>query len=262
MTNLVIGNTSQLSNYFPESYTKISSRNIDIKFLTSQKWMNVFLCFGQSKKNVVDAETYDTINYELTKSLIEILLPISKKIIIYSTCELWNKKSGPITIDDSFEFFETPYTMSKFKISELILQNEKYQEKVYIIFPFNFNCFSRKKDFLFGKIFHSIINKEKVEIGNTYFYRDMIHPSFVVQESINCVNNKIVGSGRMIFVNDFIRDLYKHFNMKYDSYVKEVWSNYIEYEKRNEFYLKSEKCLFSYDNLLEKTIIDLEKIRL
>ena len=97
-----------------------------------------------------------------------------------------------------------------------------------------------------------------IEIGDTYFYRDIVHPNFVVQQSIKSTDHKIIGSGRLIFVNDFIRDLYKNFNMNYDDYVVENISKYNEYEKRKEYYLKSQKNLYTYENLLVDTINDLK----
>ena len=54
-------------------------------------------------------------------------------------------------------------------------------------------------------------SREKIEIGDTYFYRDIIHPKYVVERSILADKDEIVGSGRLTFINDFIRNLY-HFS--------------------------------------------------
>ena len=43
--NLVIGNTSQLSKYFPDDYRKISSRNINDNDLHG-KWDSVYITFA------------------------------------------------------------------------------------------------------------------------------------------------------------------------------------------------------------------------
>jgi hypothetical protein len=130
---------------------------------------------------------------------------------------------------------------------------------VFIIYPFNFNSIYRSDDFLFGKIFNSIINKKKIEIGYTYFYRDIVHPKFVVDKSISARGHEIIGSGRLTFVNDFIRDLYQHYQMDYDEYVIENFDKYNEYDKRKEYYLNSKKPLYTYMQLLKDTISDIDK---
>ena len=258
MKNLVIGNTSQLSYFFPENYIKISSRNIDFNFLKENEWNEVYLCFGESRKYLPDTSEYDKVNYELTKKIIEILNDKSEKIVVYSTCELWNKYSGSIEVSYSFDFYQTPYLDSKYKISKFVIENRSLKNTI-LLYPFNFNSVYRTKDFLFGKIFDSIINKKRISIGNTYFYRDIIHPNFVVENSIKAKENAIIGSGRLTFINDFIRDLYDKFNLNYENYVFENIGNFVEYEKTNEYYLKSGKCLYSYENLLENTKKDIEK---
>lgn len=254
--NLVIGNTAQLSYDFPEDYVKISSRNINYDYLKQQRWNRVYICFGESRKFIKDIEIYDEINFKMTVNLINILKDISQNIIVYSTCELWNKYEGKIDISMPFDFFSTPYQHSKYKLTNFILKN---YDNVLIMYPFNFNSIHRSTDFLFGKIFKSIIHKTKIDIGNTYFYRDLIHPKFVVNESINSNTHKIIGSGRLTFVNDFIRDLYKYYDMNYDEYVIENKSQ--DYIKRSEYYLKSDYCLYDYNQLLRDTIEDINKIK-
>jgi nucleoside-diphosphate-sugar epimerase len=258
MNNLVIGNTSQLSYYFPEDYIKISSRNIDFDYLKSINWNRVYICIGESRKFLQDIKVYDDINFYLTLQIIESLKDVSRNIIIYSTCELWNQYDGQISVKNSFNFYSTSYLQSKYKISKFIIDNKKDYSNVTVLYPFNFNSIYRNSNFLFGKIFNSIIEKKVIEIGDTYFYRDIIHPNFVVQESINATSHKIIGSGRMIYVNDFIRDIYTHFNMKYEDYIIENISKFNEYEKRKEYYLSSPKNLYSYDMLLNDTIKDIK----
>lgn len=257
MDNLIIGNTSQLSNYFPKDYLKISSRNIDKNFIKSKKWNRVFLCFGESRKFVNNPDIHNKINFEYTIEVINFLIPYCEKIIVYSTCELWNKYSGQIDLNLPFNFYETNYIKSKYNLTNHILKNDLYKN-VIILFPFNFNSIYRTQDFLFGKIFYSIINKVKIKIGDTYFYRDMIHPKHVVEESIHTNSNTIVGSGRLVFVNDFIRDIYSSFNMRYDDYIIEEFNHFNEYEKRNEYYLKTKKYLYHYNNLLTETLNDIK----
>jgi nucleoside-diphosphate-sugar epimerase len=258
MNNLVIGNTSQLSFYFPEDYIKISSRNLDINDLKSKNWNRVYICIGESRKFIQNIKLYDDINFYLTLDIIDALKDSSRNIIIYSTCELWNQYDGQISIDNNFNFYSTPYLQSKFKISKFILDNKKDYSNVIVLYPFNFNSIHRNTNFLFGKIFNSIVEKKVIEIGDTYFYRDIIHPNFVVKESICATSHKIIGSGRMVYVNDFIRDLYERFNMKYDEYIIENKSKFNEYEKRKEYYLGSKENLYSYNSLINDTIKDIK----
>ena len=260
MNNLVIGNTSQLSNYFPEDYLKISSRDIDFENLKRKKWKKIFLCFGESRKNLTNEMGYFEINFDLTIKAIDELKDFADKIIVYSTCELWNKYDGPINIDMTFDFFNTPYLNSKYKLSKYIIDNDELYNNIVIIYPFNFNSPYRKSEFLFGKVFESIIKNKKVEIGDTYFYRDIIHPKFVVEESIKADRSKIIGSGRMIFVNDFIRDLVNYFSLNYEELFIEKRYKYKEYSKVKEYYLGSDKVLYSYNRLLEDTIKDIKII--
>jgi len=259
MKNLIIGNTSQLSYYFPDDYIKISSRNIDKKFITSQNWDRVYICFGESRKFIDDIRMHDDVNFYYTLEIINLLKNNSKSIIVYSTCELWNQVDGKIDLSMNFNFYSTPYLQSKYRLSKHIISNKSEYFNVFVLYPFNFNSTYRNEDFLFGKIFNSIINKKIIEIGNTYFYRDIIHPKFVVDKSIKAFENEIIGSGRLIFVNDFIRDIYKYFKMDYNQYIIENISKYKEYEKVKEYYYNSNICQYSYDDLLSDTILDIEK---
>lgn len=257
MDNLVIGSTSQLSYYFPDDYIKIPSRNINYDSLLSKKWDRVFICLGESRKFIDNIELYDDINFYLTLDIIEKFKNISNKIIVYSTCELWNQYDGSVSLSMDYNFYSTPYIQSKYKLTKLITDNQENYHNVIILYPFNFNSIIRDNNFLFGKIFNSIINKTKIEIGDTYFYRDLIHPIHVVNESINSTSHQLVGSGRLTFVNDFIRDLYKHYGLSYESLVVEHKDKFNEYERRKEYYLKSEFNQYDYSQLLKDTINDI-----
>ena len=257
INNLVIGNTSQLSHFFPNEYIKISSRDINFKSLLEINWDRVFICIGESRKFIDEIEMYEKVNFDLTLEIINKLKFISNKIIIYSTCELWNKYDGRIDISLPINFYETPYLNSKYKICNYILNNQKEFKNVIILFPFNFNSIYRDNNFLFGKIFNSIINKTKIEIGDTYFYRDLIHPKYVVKKSIELNLHSIIGSARLTFVNDFIRDLYKKNELNYEDFVIENKNKFNEYERKKEYYLKNDYCLYSYTELLNDTLYDI-----
>lgn len=81
----------------------------------------------------------------------------------------------------------------------------------------------------------------------------------MVNQSINSHSHKINGSGRTVYVNDFIRDLYSHYGLKYEDFVIENRDKYNEYEKRKEYYLKSQSNLYSYSELFKDTVEDINK---
>lgn len=258
--NLIIGSTSQLSYYFPEDYVRISSREIDYTFISSEHWNRVFICFGESRKFIEDFKIHEDINFRLTMQVVDALKDRADSIVVYSTCELWNQYDGKIDMSMNYNFYSSLYLQSKYKLSRHISTSDRYRN-VFVIYPFNFNSTKRDSNFLFGKVFDSIINKKKIEIGDTYFYRDIVHPKYVAEESIKAQGHLIVGSGRLTFVNDYIRDLYSHYGMEYGEYVTEVRGAYSEYEKRKEYYLRSDKCLYSYKQLLSDTIEEIDSIK-
>lgn len=256
MNNLIIGNTSQLSHYFPDEYEKISSRNIDFNYYKTRKYDRIFICFAEQRTFIEnDTKIFNDINFDYTIKVIDELKNCCNKIIFYSTCELWNNCEGSISIDDDYNYNWSPYISSKELITKYIKTN---YDNVIIIYPFNFNSPHRKPGFLFSKIFDSLINNKKIEIGDTYFYRDIIHPKYVVERSILCNEDEIVGSGRLIFVNDFIRKLYEFMDMKYEDYVTENFNNNLK-TKRKTFWKESNKCL--YEKLIEDTVDELKKIK-
>jgi len=256
MKNLVIGDTSQLSNYFPDDYMKISSRNIDFEYHKIQKYDRIFLCFADQRTFIEDCLTpFMDINYTYTIKIIDELKNCCNKIIFYSTCELWNNIDGPVNLDTEYNYNYSPYIKSKEMITNYIKKN---YTNVIILYPFNFNSPHRKPGFLFSKIFNSIIYEEKIEIGDTYFYRDIIHPKYVVERSLLCDCDEIVGSGRLTHINDFIRSLYNNMNMNYDDYVIENFNNNLNV-KRQTFWQESTTC--KYKKIMEDTINEIKKIK-
>jgi len=253
MKNLVIGNTSQLSYYFPNDYIKISSRNIEF---TNEQYDRVYICFAEQRTYIQNNKNifYDT-NIDYTSNLIDYYSNYSNKIIVYGTSELWNNCNCAIDIQTPFNYKSTDYIDSKKFIIEKIKNN---YENVIVLHPFNFNSIHRKSGFLFSKIFDSIIYEKHITIGNTYFYRELLHPKFVVEQSIKATEDQVIGSGRVIFVNDFIRSLYSYFSMSYDDFVTEdIKESFTSNEKI--FYLKSKQ--FLYNNLYNDTIREIENIK-
>lgn len=231
MKNLVIGNTSQLSFYFPSDYLKISSREIP-DFIFQEEWEKVFICFAEQRTYIIEDNSFEKINFDYTLSVIKKIH--ANKIVYYSTAELWNNCHGEICTDMPFNYHNSGYIRSKQMITNYL---KSLNKNIIIIYPFNFNSVNRKPPFLFGKIFDSLINKKKINIGDTYYYRDLLHPSDVVDNSINATNDLIVGGGSLIFVNEFIRDLYNEFELKYENYVTEDLSIKSIY-RENIFYSK------------------------
>jgi nucleoside-diphosphate-sugar epimerase len=260
MNSLIIGNTAQLSYYFPQEYERISSRDVDFDFYKDKFYDRIFFCFGENRTYIEEAtDMFVKTNVYYTLDLLRFFADKCNKLVIYGTSELWNNCEGPITIKTIPKFNKSPYIDSKailtIAIHQMQLETFTYKN-VIILHPFNFNSFHRKGQFLFGKIFDSILNKKHIEIGDTYFYRDMVHPKHVAERSILAKEDEIVGSGRLTFVNDFIRDLYNSFDMKYEDYVLENMNNNLKI-KRGIYYLQSQEHLYS--SLLEDTLTDILK---
>jgi nucleoside-diphosphate-sugar epimerase len=256
--NLVIGETSQLAYYFPAEYVKISSRNVDVDYLRSQPWDAVYLTFAEQRIYDVNID-YETPNYTYTLALIEAVLDTAQKIVVYSSCDLWNQCSGEITLATPFNYRATnDYLPMKeklvFRIQELRQTDPRYQ-KVVIIHPFYFNSGYRSSYFLFGKIFESIRQHKKIELGNTYFYRDMVHTTYMVHRSILATQDEIVGAGRLYHVNDFIRDLYFQCGLKYEDFVTE---NIVHNTRLPSIFYAKQNQVYSYKRLLQDTVVDLD----
>ena len=259
MTNLIIGNTSQLAPYFPDSYLGISSRDIDFSLYENSQFDRVIVTFAEQRTYIMDNEKmFIDVNVDKTLEVIKFFAGRAKYVVVYGTCELWNNAEGPINIETPFKYNYSPYRKSK----ELMIEEIKALglNNILILHTFNFNSPYRKAGFLFSKIFNSIINKETIEIGDTYFYRDLIHPEYVVSRSMKALEDEIVGMGRLVFVNDFIRELYSSQNMEYEKYVKEDLSKSFT-GPRNIFYADVRRPRYTYEDLLNDTINDIRQFK-
>lgn len=225
--NLVIGSTAQLSNYFPDTFARVSSRS-NLMSYTHKTWDTVYVCFGENRTYLAHStdssirdQFYD-INHKLTVNVVKMFLDISRRIVVYSTAELWNDCNGPVGIVTPFQYNPNHYIQSKYNMSLELKDRQKYPN-VSIAYPFNFNGVYRRGDFLFGKVFYSILNKKQIELGDTYYYRDILHPKWAADESmVDRVGvDFMIGSGRLVFVNDLIRSLYEAFGLNYCDFVTE-----------------------------------------
>jgi GDP-D-mannose dehydratase len=193
--------------------------------------------------------------------IIEKILDVSSRIVIFTSCELWSKSSGIISIDTPPNFdISNQYTISKLllfnRIKELRKRDERYR-KIVLIHPFYFNSVHRSNYFLFGKIFDSIIKEKQIEVGNLDFYRDMIHTKFMVEKCMDADKDLMMGSGKLFNVRDFISELYHIFDMPYSEYVKESMT-----VKPNDKFIRADvNWNYSYNDLLEDTIKDIENAR-
>lgn len=263
MKNLVIGDTSQLARYFPDSFVKISSRSIDYSYLSSQHWDSVYICFAEQRTFMANDplnQEFNDVNFFLVKRVIDNLK--ANRIFYYSTAELWNDLSGPIHTDTPFQFKPNNYTLSKYNITVELLNKNKYPN-VSIVYPFNFNSIYRKSGYLFSKIFESIIEKKPITIGDTYYYRDIIHPYMVVDSTLKhdkTGEDFIVGSGRLTYVKDLIVELYRRMGMDYNQYVTENIQSVSHY--RNKMFYNSTTVLeYGTETVINKTVDELLSVK-
>lgn len=253
--NLIIGSTAQQSYFYPDDYIRISSRNIDIGYLESGTFDSVYLPFAEQR--IYDGGVdYMSVNADLTIEILEAVLPRCQKAVVFGTCELWSGMSGTVEIDTPFDFAPSGYCDSKYEMISRIKARRKEDSlwnKVVIIHPFYFNSSYRSDYFLFGKIFDSIIENRKIEIGSLDFYRDMVHAKFFVKKVIESDSDMLVGSGRLFNVKDFVYDLYSEFGMDPDRYI-----TYNKSYKANEKFIRPRvEWNYTYSDLLRETVEDI-----
>jgi hypothetical protein len=95
MSNLIIGDTSQLSHFFPKNYERISSRNINFEEIKKKQYDRIYLLFAEQRTFMDDdIDLFKKINFDYTIEVIDELIDFCENIVIYSTSELWNKYDG------------------------------------------------------------------------------------------------------------------------------------------------------------------------
>jgi nucleoside-diphosphate-sugar epimerase len=255
MKNLIIGSTSQLNYFFPHDWDRISSRNINFKEIKNKNYNSIFILFAEQRTFInKDENFFNEINVTYTLKVINELKSFCKKIIIYSTSELWNNYDGQVSLDLPFNYFYTPYIKSKEILCTIINENKKDYSNIHIVYPFNFNSPFRKNGFLFSKIFDCIINKKKISVGNLDLLRDIIHPSIIVNNSIDISDDIMIGSGQLINIKNFVSDLMRLSNMEYCDYIIEEKEK--NFNKRNNYYSKNSYS--NYNDLLNLTNYDIQ----
>lgn len=258
--SLLIGSTSQLSYYFPSNYDRISSRNIDYNFIVNGNYENVYILFAEQRTFLNQNDKfYLDINFNYTIDLINKIKNHVKRIIVYSTSELWNNYDGKVSLNQKFDYNYTPYIKSKEVLCDYINENKIEYNNIYIVYPFNFNSIYRKEGYLFSKIFYSLINKSMTEVGDLNFNRDIIHPSIIVKESISLNQDILIGSGELVNIKDFVNDLFLLHNLNFHDYIKINSKNNLPNQRKNYF---SEINYSNYDELLKLTYNDIRKNKL
>lgn len=256
MKNLIIGETSQLRYYFPENYDVISSRDIRFNEICEKQYNRIYLLFAEQRTYLNEnLDFYKKINVDYTIEVINNIKNYCGEIVIYGTSELWNQYSGPININLPFNYSDSNYIKSK----DIMVQeiHNKFNN-VKIVHPFNFNSIYRKGDFLFGKIFDSILNKKKIIIGDININRDIVHPKVIVNESLNAKNDIIVGSGYLTNLENFIINLYGEFGCDFSEFVK--INNDTKFKNfRKEYFC--EKSFSTPDELKKLTCYDIRNYK-
>jgi nucleoside-diphosphate-sugar epimerase len=200
---------------------------------------------------------FDKINVDYTLNVINKIKNISKKIIVYSTSELYNLHSGPVGVHSTPYYTYTPYIASKeLMVDKINKLRHKEHLDIIIITPFTFNSPYRSGGFLYNRFLSVILEGKKIEIGNIDFERDMVHPSVVAKASFTSDKDIVVGSGVLTNIRQFYVDLLKNFSINYDDYVTE--NNDIFINKRKPYFAST---YTPYTNLLNDTTNDIKKYK-
>ena len=256
MHSLIIGGNSQISQYLPVDFERISARDLDLTLYEDKFYDRVFICFAEQRTFLDDYDLFYKINVELTYKILSFFQTRCNKLIYYSTSELWNNIEGAININMDYNYNETPYIQTKHLMCDII-KNLNFKN-VIILYPYNFNSPYRKEGFLFSKIFNSIIYEKEITVGDVNFYRDLIHPKYLADVSLTCTCDAIIGSGRLINIHDFIYDLYESFDLNMYDFIKFDKINNLK-NKRKINYLDS--FLLRYTKIKEDTIYDIKKFK-
>ena len=238
-------------------YDRISSRNINYESIINKKYDSIYILFAEQRTFLNEDENFFIkINVDYTIEVIDNLKNHCKRIVVFSTSELWNNYDGEVSVYNKFDYNYSPYIKSKEILSNYLNEHKEKYENVRIIYPFNFNSPFRKEGFLFSKIFDSLINQKENFVGNLNFERDIIHPSIIVKESIITNEDVLIGSGELINIRSFINDLFHLHNLNFDDYIKSDSKNNLPNHRKN--YLSKIKYS-DYSELLNLTYDDVRK---
>ena len=91
--NLIIGNTSQLSHFFPkEGNVFISSRNINFEEIKLKRYKKIFILFAEQRTFLKEEDNFFIdVNVKYTLKVVDKLKDYCDFVVVYSTSELWNR---------------------------------------------------------------------------------------------------------------------------------------------------------------------------
>ena len=201
--NLVIGDTSQLSYYFPKSFDRISSRNID--YSSMGEYERIYICFAEQRTFKSDANFID-INYHYTLDVIDKILSKTNEVVFYSTAMLWeNLEQYDITADFSYNE-NNKYLVSK----EMISKELERKKNVIVHYPCNFNSCQRKNGYLFSKLIDACRGKQ-IETGNLNFDREVVYASYITDISTKSKCSQVIAPGYLVNIEKYFRDTINSF---------------------------------------------------
>ena len=88
----------------------------------------------------------------------------------------------------------------------------------------------------------------------------MVHPRYVVKESLRAETHTMIGAGYAINVNEVIRDLYGALNLDYEKYVTETVKEHERMMKPRTYYTKRNTIDYTKEDLLRDTVNELMEL--
>jgi nucleoside-diphosphate-sugar epimerase len=242
---LVVGDTSQVSQCLPSSFSRVSSRNFDADLVDD--YDRIFICFAEQRTfdNSLD---FMEVNYDYTLSMIDDLLPKCNDIIFYSTAMLWENLKK-YSIDDAYSYDEeNNYLVSKQKITDEL----RGMDKVLVHYPCNFNSTFRKSGYLFSKLVDACAGKI-VSTGDLDFNRELVHASYVANTSLYSDESRIIAPGYLTNVRKYFHDVMDHFGVS----ASNIQESMTKHKPKPNSMHSVVDTSYDYGRLVEDTIIDI-----
>ena len=252
MSNLIVGKNSQLGFYLQDNNSSVLS--LSESFCDDKLYNKIFILAAEQRTflNLPYSDFYD-VNVKKTIALVEKKIDFCQKMYIFLTSELWNNYSGPIDTNVTFNFTPSNYILSKYHLQKKIIKNFQNDERIIMVYPFNFNSTMRRSGTLFGKVFETIIDGVQNNFSNLNFKRDFSHTTYVADRIKELQFDSVIGSGQLFHMKQFVYDLCEHFEVDKSLFLLSDFQ-----PKMNEFYDKNGK--YSYEQLLKDTIEDITKV--
>lgn len=247
MKNLIIGENSQLGYYLEG--IRVSSREIPYEFITKHKWDRIYLCFAEQRTFIDKSDSFNEINYELTKKIIDRLYDNCNQFVFYSTTLLWSDyNTYDITMPYSYK--ETNYLSSKEKITNYL----NGIEKAIVHYPCNFNSKKRKKGFLFTALY-DILSRQRTELKCLDFNKELCHASYIAEKSKSLKTNSILAPGYCTNVRGLFDNILKRMSINMNDYLEEVGCD--DFVKPKEYCYNVVDKTYTKDRLIESFVEEL-----